>query len=146
MSKLIGRVEPKKRLLSHHKSSKSDFVAIYGRRRVGKTFLIRKTFENKFHFQHTALANANMHTQLAQFHASLLGKSTEIDWLYPTPQDWFQAFGNLSQYIESIDHDEKKVIFLDELPWMDTQNSKFLSALEHFWNSWASVRLSLIHI
>ena len=117
-------------------SEKSEFVAVFGRRRVGKTFLIRETFKNRFCFYHTGLANAGMTRQLTEFKKTLgrYGKKK-----FRAPKDWYEAFDFLSEVIEA-DISRKKVVFLDELPWMDTAKSGFVSALEHFWNGWASAR------
>ncbi len=146
MYPLIGRKKEVKRLKSCLQSPKSEFVAVYGRRRVGKTFLIRSVFENKFAFQLTGLANVAMKQQLSQFQASLMRHAPDTD-RYPEPAtDWFRAFQQLIDLLEHQDEKEKKVIFLDELPWLDTRHSKFLSALEHFWNAWASARKDIILI
>jgi AAA+ ATPase superfamily predicted ATPase len=146
MNPLIGRKEELQKLRSHLTSRKSEFVAVYGRRRVGKTFLIRKAYENRFSFQLTGLANANMRQQLSQFHAALTQYADKVNWQPELADDWFVAFRQLSTYLEKLPEGEKKVIFLDELPWLATPNSKFLSGLEHFWNSWASARDDIILI
>ena len=146
MNPLIGRKEELKKLRSYLTSRKSEFVAVYGRRRVGKTFLIRKAYKNDFAFQLTGLANVSMKHQLAQFHAAL-SKSAKLIYKQPhPPSDWFEAFRQLAEFLEQLPLENKKVIFLDELPWLDTQNSKFLSGLEHFWNSWASAREDIVLI
>lgn len=115
-----------------------------GRRRVGKTFLIRKAYENHFDFQVTGMANVDLIQQLANFNTALKKyfPSTEGEI---AADSWFNAFEQLAQALEKKD-DGKKYIFLDEMPWMDTPRSKFISALEHFWNSWASARDDIILI
>ncbi len=137
---ITGRKSEIKRLKSYLGSRKSEFVAIYGRRRVGKTFLVRKTFDNQFSFQHTGLAKVGIKQQLSQFHMSLVKYGAAHKFEPKPARDWFQAFHELERLIESIPHKEKKVIFLDELPWLDTRNSNFISGLEYFWNSSASAR------
>ncbi len=146
MNPLIGRKEEVKRLKSYLNSRKSEFVAVYGRRRVGKTFLIRKAYENKFSFQLTGLANVSMKNQLSLFHSAITNHAKHINQEPVLASDWFTAFRQLTDYLERLPGQEKKVIFLDELPWLDTHNSKFLSALEHFWNSWASARDDIVLI
>ncbi|MBK8505744.1 MAG: AAA family ATPase [Saprospiraceae bacterium] len=146
MNPLIGRKNEIQRLRAHLQSRKSEFIVVYGRRRVGKTFLIRKAFENDFSFQLTGLANASMMQQLNQFHTALTKYNTDQAW-EPTPaSDWFTAFQQLIHLLDQTPQGTKKNVFLDELPWLDTQNSKFLSALEHFWNSWANGREDIILI
>ncbi len=146
MNPLIGRKGELKKLESHLMSRKSEFVAVYGRRRVGKTFLVRKAFKNDFSFQLTGLANVSMKHQLGQFHAALVKHAAAVRWEPQAATDWFVAFRQLSEYLEKLPDGNKKVIFLDELPWLDTHNSKFLSGLEHFWNSWASARDDVVLI
>lgn len=145
MEHLIGRDQEVRKLKKYSESHKSEFVAIYGRRRVGKTYLIREVFENRFAFQMTGLANANMSDQLSQFHAALLEHSPKDTEIKPA-KNWMMAFRQLIGLLKQNNLEEKKVIFLDELPWLDTHKSKFLTGLEHFWNSWASARRDILLI
>jgi uncharacterized protein len=144
MEKLIGRTTELQLLQSLQDRDRSDFVAVFGRRRVGKTFLIRKAFEGSFKFQLTGLANARLKRQLTNFHAALMHEKPR-GYDLPIAKDWFEAFQQLSEHLEGLP-EGKKVVFLDELPWMDTPKSEFISALEHFWNSWASARSDILLI
>ena len=139
---IIGRKEEQRILLSAAQSEYSELIAVYGRRRVGKTYLIRETFGYKFTFQHTGLANAKTKDQLFSFAISLRDAGYDD---CPTPQSWLEAFSLLSHFLKNST-DEKKIIFLDELPWMDTSRSNFISAFEHFWNGWASARKDIVLI
>ena len=139
---LVGRKCERNILLSALESDTSEFIAVYGRRRVGKTFLIRETFDYKFTFQHTGLANANTKQQLFSFAVSLRDAGYDD---CPIPKSWLEAFGYLSTFLKNS-NDEKKIVFIDELPWMDTAKSNFVSAFEHFWNSWASARKDIVLI
>ena len=142
---LIGR-KPEIALLEKIKNlEKSAFVAVYGRRRVGKTFLIRKTLGDQFTFQVTGRANANLKLQLVNFHAAIV-KYFPIAEKKTMPKTWFDMFQLLIYCLEQAPEDTRKIIFLDELPWMDTPQSYFVSALEHFWNSWASARSDIMLI
>lgn len=144
MNDVIGRNKEIKQLDQIKSSKKSEFIALYGRRRVGKTFLIREYFNYTFDFQLTGLANANTLQQLTNFHVVLQRIGAEqID---DVPKNWFGAFQRLIDHLEAIKEDRKKVIFLDELPWLDTASSDFMVALEHFWNSWATNRKDIILI
>ena len=139
---LIGRKIEQQRLIEAYESDYSEFVAVYGRRRVGKTCLIREVFSYQFTFQHAGLANRGMRDQLAAFVDSLADcgyKATS------RPTNWIEAFSLLKEHIRLSDV-KKKVIFIDEIPWMDTPRSGFVSALEHFWNSWASARKDILLI
>lgn len=132
---LIGRKEETAKLLKAHNAEYSQFVTVYGRRRVGKTFFVRETFGYKFTFEHAGLANAGMKEQLRAWQISLMnhGYSTA------NPLSWLEAFEQLKNLIVAS-REKRKVIFIDEMPWMDTPRSGFISALEFFWNSWASAR------
>ena len=142
--KFVGRAKEIKELEKCVNSDRSHFIAIYGRRRVGKTFLVRSFFNNTFSFYATGLADANKQTQLSNF-GNALKKYKNDDSSLPNSADWLSAFNNLT-YILEKDQGAKKVVFLDELPWMETRNSGFLTALEYFWNSWASARNDIILI
>lgn len=140
---IIGRTEEIKQLNRAYNSEHSEFVAVYGRRRIGKTYLIRETFGNSFTFQYSGVFNVSNKSQLKEFYNALLaqGLSAEAD----VPKSWFDAFRLLQELISSAPN-EKKVIFIDELPWMDAPNSHFLQAFEHFWNGWASARKDILLI
>jgi len=132
---IIGRQTEQSELRSYYESERPEFLALYGRRRVGKTFLIREFFHNDFTFYATGLANAPKGEQLQSFADALrLYGLTGAD----APKNWLQAFGQLRQLLERSNRTGKKVIFIDEMPWFDTPKSGFISALEHFWNGWAS--------
>lgn len=133
---IIGRKKEQSDLLRLVESDEPQFCAVYGRRRVGKTYLIRETFGYKFTFQHVGVANASMKRQLSAFRNSLRDAGLENCNL---PKDWFDAFEMLQRLVEQSS-DRKKIIYLDELSWMDTPKSNFISALEHFWNGWATAR------
>lgn len=124
-------------------SEKSEFIALYGRRRVGKTYLIRTLFKDKMLFQLTGLANANMQQQLINFKIAFQEQFTEREDI--DPKNWLEAFHLIKQKITSSKV-KKKIIFIDELPWLDSTNSFFVQALEHFWNSWASNRTDVFLI
>jgi len=139
---LIGRKKELAKLKSIANSDKSEFVAVYGRRRVGKTYLIREAFNYKFAFHHSGLAKGGMKEQLEEFYTSLrnAGYSGKA-----VPKNWFEAFNQLASILaENIEN--KKIVFIDEMPWLDTVRSNFISALEHFWNGWASARKDIVLI
>ncbi|MBQ7192653.1 MAG: ATP-binding protein [Paludibacteraceae bacterium] len=134
---LIGREREQAELLRLFHSGEPEFVMLYGRRRVGKTFLIRRLFGKNFCFYMTGIANAGREQQLSNFRQTMQSFCKRL--AIKQPADWFEAFALLRQLIERSKAD-RKVIFLDELPWMDTPKSGLVSALEHFWNGWASDR------
>ena len=139
---VIGREKEQQILLSAAQSEYSELVAVYGRRRVGKTYLIRETFGYKFTFQHTGLAKGNTKDQLFSFCISLRDAGYDD---CPIPKSWLEAFSLLSHFLRDS-ADKKKIVFLDELPWMDTARSNFISAFEHFWNGWAAARKDIVLI
>lgn len=124
-------------------SVRSEFVALYGRRRVGKTYLVRSFFAEKFTFRLTGIAQAKLQDQLANFNMAF--KEQQSLKKYKDATNWMQAFQKIRKLIENS-RQKKKIIFIDELPWFDTPNSGFISALEHFWNSWASARKDVLLI
>ncbi len=141
---LLGRKKEQERLATIVKSKKSEFVALYGRRRVGKTFLIKEFFHYTFSFYITGLANADTHQQLFNFDTEL---SKQSPLVFESPsRNWLIAFQRLMQHIENSTQREKKIIFIDELPWFDTNSSDFMMGLEHFWNSWATNRKDIVLI
>jgi len=152
---LIGRERERADLEELIASDKSEFVAVYGRRRIGKTFLIREVCRYQFAFEHTGLKNTTigadgqdvpvrdaMRRQLVEFAVSLrrYGRIKKT-----IPKDWFAAFHLLEELLSSKP-EGRKVVFLDECPWMDTPRSDFLAALDHFWNGWCTMRNDIVLI
>lgn len=138
---LVGRIRERALFQELTENKRANFVAIYGRRRIGKTFLIKNHFKT-FEFYHSGVANVETKQQLKLFHQSLcqFGKKD-----FPLPKNWFEAFDLLKVIIQNSRR-KKKVVFIDEMPWLQTQRSNFLAALEYFWNHWASERTDLIFI
>jgi uncharacterized protein len=138
MHSIIGRFYETDCLKEYATSAVSEFVVVYGRRRVGKTFLIRETFENNFHFYLTGKPNSTTELQLQNF-VTVLKKHYPKKKIKTIPINWHEAFQLLIDYLEKVKA-KQKLIFIDELPWLDTHKSDFLSSFEHFWNHWASAR------
>ncbi|MCF0165264.1 MAG: AAA family ATPase [Bacteroidales bacterium] len=150
MSKIIGRQNEITELEKLYYSDRTELVVVYGRRRVGKTFLIKQIFKDKVKFQHTGVSPIDqedeknrLKTQLDSFYYSLLGHGLEG---YKQPKTWMEAFYQLEQLLLKLDNGERMVIFIDELPWMDTPRSGFLSAFESFWNGWCNGRDNIMLI
>ena len=141
--KLIGRKDEKEAFQHCLDSKESKLIAVYGRRRIGKTFLVRNYFQGKIRFEIAGLHNGNLSDQLLHFASTL----TKYGWteasLHP-PQTWKAAFDMLERFLNSSTRVGKKVIFLDELPWFDTPRSKFLMAFESFWNGYCTQRNDLV--
>ena len=135
--KLIGRNAEYKALANYFTSKGSEFIAVYGRRRVGKTFLIRKAANDQFAFFLTGAHEVPKNEQLINF-AIAVQKHFKTERL-EIPKNWILAFYELSKHLESLPKGNK-IIFIDELPWLSTAKSGFVAALENFWNSWASLR------
>ncbi len=139
---LIARTEEQKILKAAYADKRSHFIAIYGRRRVGKTFLVRETLGEVFSFSHAGLAIGTTKQQLASFYSSLKEYGLKD---YQEPCNWIEAFDLLKLLIKESTTN-RKVIFIDELSWMDTKRSDMLVALENFWNGWASARTDIVLI
>ncbi|MCH5319813.1 MAG: ATP-binding protein [Paramuribaculum sp.] len=136
MEKLIGREKETNKLTEYYNSDKSEFIALYGRRRVGKTFLIRSFFKDKFDFYATGVIDGSRKTEMDAFHASLI----RYGYKGEKAKTWNEAFNQLAVLLERKNKNRKRrlVVFLDELPCFDTPRSGFLQALDLFWNSRAS--------
>lgn len=132
--RFIGRTEEIKLLEKYYYSDKSELVAVYGRRRVGKTYLICETIGERFDFEYTGKYKTSAKVQIREFQKEInrVSKNSDDD-----PKDWFEAFDRLKEYLLGLGKD-RVVVFLDELPWMDTAKSNFLAALSSFWNGWRS--------
>ena len=139
---LVGREKEVAALRHAQASDKSEFIAVYGRRRIGKTFLVRETFGYHFCFQHAGLYNAKKREQLLAFGNSLKDAGLSVR---EAPGTWLEAFELLKDLIRQST-EPRKVLFIDELSWMDTPRSDLLTALESFWNGWASARRDVVLI
>ncbi|MBR1502376.1 MAG: ATP-binding protein [Prevotella sp.] len=146
MCTIIGRKQEIKELTRRYESGRAEFIAIYGRRRVGKTFLINEVLGDGMVFHHTGLSpydrkrKVSLKSQLQNFQFSLIRHGLEG---IAQPKSWMEAFFLLEQLLERLDNGSRQVVFIDELPWMDTARSGFLTALEAFWNGWGCSRHNL---
>lgn len=141
---LVGRKAETKQLESIMASKEAEFVVVYGRRRVGKTFLVNTFFHDDYAFKLTGLAKNSKREQLANFTATLnrYGNGRK----FTKPRTWFEAFDKLRDLLEGLPMNGKRIVFIDELPWMDSRGSNLISAIEHFWNDWAVTQNDLILI
>ena len=141
--KIIGRAAECERLEKCLREEQAQLVILYGRRRVGKTFLINQFFAGRFDFKLTGAYAQPREAQLRYFTAELnrqTGRET------PAPKDWIDAFALLREYLSALPAGEKHIVFFDEMPWMDTQRSGFLAAFEWFWNDWGCTQDNLVFI
>lgn len=146
--RLIGRNREKDVLMQCTESKRPEFLVVYGRRRVGKTYLVREFFGGRFSFYATGYAEKKTDAQLKAFHESLTAYG---DSHTRAPEDWFEAFRRLRELLSAQEvyrepNCQKRLVFLDELPWMDTARSDFKGALDYFWNSWGSAQEDLLFI
>jgi len=138
---MIGRDIELEKLQKSMDRNRAQIVVVYGRRRVGKTYLVNEFFSNKYAFKHTAVSPEASNTktglmkkQLQEFHYSL--KQYGLPAETSCPKDWSEAFHLLQELLDRNGNGDRQVVFIDELPWMDTPRSGFLSAFEHFCNDW----------
>lgn len=134
--KMIGREREKAELQRSMESDRSEFVIVYGRRRVGKTYLVENFFQSQYDFSYVGGHRLNKAGQLRGF-AKALKRYAQMR-LQPKFSDWFDAFDALEEYLEGLPVGRRKVVFIDEMPWIDTPQSEFVNALEMFWNGWAA--------
>ena len=151
MENIIGRKSQKEDLENLYRLKSAQFVVVYGRRRVGKSYLVNEYFNGRFAFNHSGLSPIDteddkiLEKQLRNFASSL--RKYGYDLLH-TPKDWLEAFDMLIELLENkmIGTDDKQIVFLDEMPWMDTPRSGFITAFEHFWNGWGASHRNLMLI
>lgn len=137
MEKIFARHQELKILNKIYHSNEPEFLAIYGRRRIGKTFLIRQFFKRKgLYFELTGLKDGSVRQQLHHFNIEF----TRVFGRAPssTPSNWSDAFNELRIAIEQTSNNERIILFFDELPWLATRRSHFIQALDHFWNRYMS--------
>lgn len=147
MAKIVGRKKEQQQLERLLESKEAEFLVVYGRRRVGKTFLIRNYFKDQFTFYHTALSPLELEgkellqAQLTNFSSTLRRSGMKFE---KEPRSWFEAFDLLIDFLETQPKTTKMVVFIDEMPWLDTPKSGFVTAFEHFWNGWAAGQDNLL--
>ena len=145
---MIGRKIEFEKLQAAVDKDRAQLIAVYGRRRVGKTFLVNEFFNNKYTFKHTAVSPVDdttkkrkkniMKLQLQEFYFSMRSYGLKEGTSVPT--GWQEAFFMLEQLLDQKDDGKLQVVFIDELPWMDTPKANFMSAFEHFCNDWCLAR------
>ena len=145
---MIGRKEEIAIIEDCLNSGRPEFIALYGRRRVGKTYLVREYFNDTLSFYATGVPRVNTRKQLKVLHEALTQYGDENRAI---PKDWFEAFSRIRKILEQPEvarepKTGRRVVFLDELPWMDTTKSDFKSALDYFWNSYGSAQKDLLLI
>lgn len=142
-NRIIGREDEQRTLRKCYESKDPQLVIVYGRRRVGKTFLVEQFFEHQFAFQFVGAYKKPKETQLSNFAEAMRYASGEN---VNVPTGWKEAFTLLRDYLEQLPSTRRKVVYFDEMPWMDTPKSDFLSEFEWFWNSWGSKQDDLMFI
>lgn len=140
MHNITGRKAEIEVLRKALQSPEAALVAVYGRRRVGKTYLIQKVYASHLIFEFCGITNISRAKQLKNFNQTLNTGKKKL----PLPKDWLDAFQQLKHVLDRYTSRKKKVIFIDEFPWFDTRRSDFLPAFEHFWNSYAVKRNDLV--
>lgn len=141
---VIGREYEMAELRRSLESDRSEFVIVYGRRRVGKTYLVDNFFNYEYDFSYVGGHRLSKSKQLRNF-AKALKKYAHLH-LQPKFSSWDDAFDALEEYIEGLPEDKRKVVFFDEMPWIDTPQSEFVEALETFWNGWAARRRDIMFV
>lgn len=140
MDSIVGRDHELRVLNDIINSGESELVVIYGRRRVGKTFLIRNAFANEIAFELSGIHNASLKLQLENFRTAL----ASVSKLKGEVKNWMEAFNLLIEHLTPIIKRQRKVVFFDEFPWLSSARSGFMQGFEHFWNTWASRQKNLV--
>lgn len=148
-TEIFGRKTVIQRLERLYSSKKAEFITVYGRRRVGKTFLVRELFAGRMCFYHTGISPVELsdeelqQRQLTAFYQTLNKSGAKMP---SAPKDWFEAFEMLRIFIESLPKNKRQVVFIDEMPWMSTPRSGFITAFENFWNGYGAGNKNLMLI
>ena len=141
--RIIGRKYECDRLDRCMGEHQAQLIVVYGRRRVGKTYLVQQYFDGRFDFKFTGAYRRSREDQLTNFTREM---SRQTGLQQSVPKDWDEAFVMLRDYLSAFSQNEKRVVFFDEMPWMDTQRSGFMEAFEWFWNDWGAAQENLIFI
>lgn len=141
---VIGREREMAELQRSLESDRSEFVIVYGRRRVGKTYLVDNFFHYEYDFSFVGGHRLTKQKQLRNF-AKAMKKYAHLS-RQPKYENWDDAFDALEELMESLPEEKRKVIFIDEMPWIDTPQSEFVDALETFWNGWAARRRDIMFV
>jgi uncharacterized protein len=143
---IVGRDQEIELLKELYDSHEPEFLAVYGRRRIGKTYLISEFFKDKgVYFEITGIKKGSMKEQLFQFayaYSRVFNQGNRIE----TPKNWGEALTLLHEAVESCSRGKKVILFFDEVPWLATRRSKLLNALEHAWNRYLSRNKQVILI
>jgi len=142
---LIGRKKEVELLENIAKSNTSELVAILGRRRIGKTFLIHSVYSSNILFEISGVHKTNLITQLNNFNSACL-KYFGLKKTPHIPENWMEAFQQLEYLLNTIKSKQKRILFFDEFPWMETQRSGFITAFAHFWNTYAARQGNIVII
>lgn len=144
METIIGRLAEIKRLTAAINSPRAEFIALYGRRRVGKTFLVNQLFKNQFAFRMTGVIEGSLKDQFTAFADAMNDYGFDMP---EQPKDWMKAFIMLKNALkQKVNSGERCVVFIDELPALDAENSNVAGAIGYFWNNWASLYDNIIFI
>ena len=144
MDNIIGRDAEISRLNALCESPRAEFLALFGRRRVGKTFLINQTFKNQFAFKMTGVIEGSLKDQFTAFSDAMEDFGYDLP---EKPKDWMSAFVMLKNTLKKTAKSEERcIIFIDELPALDAENSNVAGAVGYFWNNWASLQDNVILI
>ncbi len=136
---IIGRKIELELLEEAFNIHKAQFITVYGRRRVGKTYLIREFYGKRrcTFFHSTGIKHGTLKDQLAVF-TKALSETFFRNQPIKEPTSWAEAFDRLHNLILSTEGEV--VLFFDELPWMATRKSGMLSILDLYWNkNWVAM-------
>ena len=132
---IIGRKDEEEHLLWRLSHDEGQFIAVYGRRGTGKTFFVKEFLGERIDLTVTGIPGGSRKDELHNFSRELSASSGQK---FPFTRSWMDAFRQLRSFIETRKDQESIIVFLDELQYMDTPKSRFLTMLGHFWNSYGN--------
>ncbi len=143
----IGRTYELQQLQDKYNTNKSELVAIYGRRRIGKSSLVEKFAEDKeFFYKFEGIEGENTKGQMTTF-AKILGNYVDDSFLDKIDFDsWHGLFQYLTErLVDNKNRQKKLVLFFDEIQWMAVRRDRMISIIKYFWdNFWKNMNVVLI--
>jgi len=144
-SSIFARKKEIRLLTDIYEAKEPSFLLVHGRRRIGKTYLVREFFKQTqaLFFHLTGIQGGSIAEQLSAFYREFCDKFPN-DAPKKVPKNWQDAFYELWLVVKKLSPKRKVVIFLDELPWLATPKSRCVQALDYFWNRYLSGQKNVI--
>ncbi len=139
----VGRDYELDQLNTLYKAEGSQLVAVYGRRRVGKSTLVEQLMLHKPNLQFEGLEKVRTKGQIEQFTIDLRHQVADSILDSVVFANWQAVFEYLTRYFDECQ--EKQLIFFDEFQWMAVGQSKLVSLIKSYWDRyWSKQNIMLV--